>query len=1427
MMKAMKRTVSILLILAALLGLLPTTVFAADVIASGYCGDDTDGDITNLKWTLYSNETMVIEGTGAMLDPYYHHSKPWGVFTPVDKVKKIVLQDGITSIGRQMFQGFSELTEVSVPSSIESIGYRAFEGCTSLTKIVIPASVTKIDAQAFQGCAFTSAGPIGSGCDYEFGWDRILPNAFQGCYKLETAFLSAGISAIGDYAFSGCESLKEINIPDSVRTFGGSSFASCSSIRRINIPEGVDRIPYRLFSNCSSLESIEIPDSVTSIDSLAFEGCSKLKTIKVPGNVTHVGAAFDGCIGLQKLIIPSSVTEAGDKLHRGMIAGASNITSAGPLGSGCSVEFGWDKEIPPYAFYGGSYLENVIIPDGIIKIRYEAFRYCEKLEEIIIPGNVEEIGSQSFLNCENLKSVYFEGNAPYVSASSSYYQSFPNETVLFYIPGTTGWTDNAAYDAAAGTWNGYKLATWGGETELKVISQTPDIRGTLSNSDPTISMTFSHQIESVQAGLFDENNEMLGTFMIGRTVDGKGELVYDLAEGTRVETDVTISGNTLTIDVSDVNWTLGETYFIQMNPKVITFKGTDERISFGGSQWTFTVAGGQSGTFHYKAMCGITEYPYVYDDSWFQNTTTKYNHELAKMSIRVGMAAYRTGPSADSEDGMAHGAGSEYIEALMEDELGFTNLDVYYPSPTRNSIGYAIGSKTIPTGDGGRKSLILVAVRGGNYKTEWAGNFMIGTGEFADGIAGDLHEGFSRAAEQVEDGLASYLRWGKGEGFLLDDCTVWITSYSRGAAVTNLVAKRLDDGNIEGLGTDNVYAYCFACPQNSRASNLTASKYNNIFNIVNPLDFVTMVAMSDWDYGRYGQTVYLPYEEGVSNYSTLKNRMIQEYIKILQKGNSRVSAYEATLQITGQRDMTEGLMNWLAGEFHAPALYTTLYQEALMEIVEAVQLNTWNWIPNTASAIMLLGKIGLIAKNMLSLPDTPLDLIKTVLSTEDNMNAVMAAELFAFGTLESGDFTRSPISYTHYPELYLAWMDSLSGSEIVKIDSTYRKVLVNCPVDVAIYDSNGILVGKVVNRVVQDIENGVSVYIDEDEQIVVSLPSDQEYRLDIIATDNGTVTYTVTEQNLDTSSSDRVVCYPGVAIETGDRLSGTVEDLDTVAVATYSLSQGQQRLKPAVDQTGAAVQEYTVTVTVEGAGTVSGGGSGVYGEFKKLSATPDSGTKFVGWYLDGVLLSNDPEYRVCITKDMELVAKFGEGEQTDFIDVSPSDWFYADVAYVSGKGLMNGTGNGRFSPQESTSRAMIVTILYRMSGEPKVSGGSGFTDVPEGQWYSSAVAWAAEHNIVNGYGNGKFGPNDSITREQLAAILYRYAQFCGRDVTAAADLSGFTDAPQISAWAKTALAWANAEGLINGRTETTVVPAATASRAELAAILHRFCEKIR
>ncbi len=175
-----------------------------------------------------------------------------------------------------------------------------------------------------------------------------------------------------------------------------------------------------------------------------------------------------------------------------------------------------------------------------------------------------------------------------------------------------------------------------------------------------------------------------------------------------------------------------------------------------------------------------------------------------------------------------------------------------------------------------------------------------------------------------------------------------------------------------------------------------------------------------------------------------------------------------------------------------------------------------------------------------------------------------------------------------------------------------------------------------------------------------------------------------------------------------------------------------------------------------------------------------------------------------------------------FIDVPVGSWYEEAIDFVTDRGLFQGTSDTTFSPELSMTRAMLVTVLWRLDGKPGPATAGEFDDVPGDQWYSDAVFWAAANGIVDGYGDGRFGPDDPITREQMAVILYRYCAFKGYETSEPADISRYDDAESVSSWAREAICWANGAGLITGMTDTTLAPKETATRAQVATILMRF-----
>lgn len=305
-----------------------------------------------------------------------------------------------------------------------------------------------------------------------------------------------------------------------------------------------------------------------------------------------------------------------------------------------------------------------------------------------------------------------------------------------------------------------------------------------------------------------------------------------------------------------------------------------------------------------------------------------------------------------------------------------------------------------------------------------------------------------------------------------------------------------------------------------------------------------------------------------------------------------------------------------------------------------------------------------------------------------------------------------------------------------------------------------------------------------------------------------TARLTVLDSGLEPSGSGNGTTIPVRSSGDAGTIPGQDREDGSYIIRTDSVGRGAIMVSP-----GSAERGDTITVAVRP-------DSGY--ELSELTATGD------GRRLQLNDMGNGRFTFVMPGADVEVRGAFTAlPVQMDFpfTDVPRNAWFRGAAEYVYENALMSGTSATSFGPDQPTSRGMIVTILYRLAGSP-AAGASGFADVASGQYYAKAVAWASANGVVNGYGNGRFGPNDPITREQLAVILRGYARLRGQDVSAQANLSGYRDAGKISPYALEPLRWASARGLINGTSDTTLTPNGTATRAQVAVILKNFCENV-
>ncbi len=269
---------------------------------------------------------------------------------------------------------------------------------------------------------------------------------------------------------------------------------------------------------------------------------------------------------------------------------------------------------------------------------------------------------------------------------------------------------------------------------------------------------------------------------------------------------------------------------------------------------------------------------------------------------------------------------------------------------------------------------------------------------------------------------------------------------------------------------------------------------------------------------------------------------------------------------------------------------------------------------------------------------------------------------------------------------------------------------------------------------------------------------------------------------------------------------------------------------------GGSATQYTVRFDTDGGSTVESQKIAKNNKATKPIAPTKDGFIFEGWYTDKSFTTLY-DFEKAVTKGFTLYAKWTEETKTDdepkddadiadlwFSDVAEAHWYYADVKYVSDNNLMNGVADTTFAPNALLTRAMLVTILYRNEGEPAVNRSIPFADIDMGAYYANAVIWAQQNGIVNGISETEFAPNNNITREQIATIIFRYAQYKGMDAVTLEENLHFTDSNEISEYAVSAMNWAVGTGLLKGKTDSTLNPLDNATRAEIAAILHRFIE---
>ncbi len=593
-------------------------------------------------------------------------------------------------------------------------------------------------------------------------------------------------------------------------------------------------------------------------------------------------------------------------------------------------------------------------------------------------------------------------------------------------------------------------------------------------------------------------------------------------------------------------------------------------------------------------------YTYDYDDNWLYNSSYDFNYDLIKLSIRLSLTTIH----------------EEYIEDVMT-QMGYGSFVGNYTEAGKHNIGYTIASKNIVNANDEEISVVMVAVRGVGYKDEWAGNAICGP-------SGD-HYGFSTAANTVYNAIDAYLNQNKEN--LNKKIKIWTFGYSRGAAVANLLGCMLNEKLTQagyGIAKDDIFDFTYEAPQGAIKQ---TREYKNIVNIVNPTDIVTKVFMSEWGFCRAGNTYYLPSlnADGVK-YLYYKKKMVEEYKKILEYNKVDTAlAEELTEASYALQDNLDKICHFLAAEFKSRENYsptnseknTPTYEDIFSQAIMTAMTNHYDFSG-------LLQDLSFIIPGLVSR-----------LGVYWMLNPLDSAFIF--------DIMTKNYMEPHYPELQISWIDAL-GEEGLKsrIDKVrYKKLIINAITDAVVTDATGKVVARIIDGVLDEGLNLITSYIDENGQLVIVVPNDEQFTVKLSSDEAARITLTASEYNEETTENEQVVQYQDVALAEGDVLTYTTGEEKGQSLSEDSLvANGEEVIEPDLDVKGDAVKEWTVNIEVEGSGTARGSGVKLDGEYARFIAWPDFGERFLGWYKDGSLVSKKLIFGKKIKGDESYVAKF-------------------------------------------------------------------------------------------------------------------------------------------------------------------------------------------
>ena len=762
-----------------------------------------------------------------------------------------------------------------------------------------------------------------------------------------------------------------------------------------------------------------------------------------------------------------------------------------------------------------------------------------------------------------------------------------------------------------------------------------------------------------------------------------------------------------------------------------------------------------------SAIKGDLMATYRYSDNLFSGSSYNYKHDLARLSIGMATAAFS---SKDSDENFYDNAkllrASNILNAYAK--LGFTDSQLFdYEIPlsdASNKVAFSIAQKNIFV-DNEAFTLIAVVTRGGGYGAEWGSNFNMGDGAF--------HEGFNGAAQKVTAEAVNYIVTNQNNGKISSKIKLWITGYSRGGAVANLASARLGTmagNNLINIDRKNIFTYTFATPKGVRnIEDPREGEYGNIFNIISPSDLVPTVALSHdgWNFDRYGVDKFLP------NYVKIPTPPSGIYVGPVSS-SKYMPAVNYYKKLTGQNKYPNlaqpSTSNNIGDILHSVAPTTGKYNENLQVVVadcvaillgmadgKGTMRTKYDYLYSNrrSAADAAWTKAADMVRNMnrnsniyseVNSDESLWTLIYAVCDMNNKTNITKESNFPNVLKLLSVIFDVKGIMPAHFNDVYVSWLMAFNEDELFNENNgKSKKVRIACPVDVNVYDNNNLVASVVNDRIVADVLP-VEVIGDEKE---FYLYGDNNYRIEITATDNGKMDYSVTEY-VSGDKENGNVKFNNLTLQKGMKIIGEVNGSGALQVNNYQLTvnyQGDTKTIRSGEDTGTFVSGPTPFTDVYSTDWFYETVNSVYSEGLMVGT---SATTF------------NPRGNITIAEAITMAARTHAGGDSAISNSGGVNWYDRYVDYVVRNGIIKSYDFSGYNV--NASRAQMAYIFSNVIPNNKQIATSSLVppDIRESDEYGKEIYLLYRTGILMGNDDaGTFAPNSNIIRAEAAAIILR------------------------------------------------------------------------